>query len=1328
MDAKQFQELMKVLTTCLERQTIQQVTQPSVNSNNNLVSHFGSFDPDKESFEHYKQRLENFLRLKNIFDDKNLCAKVLLNCIGSKYYELLTSLTAPNLPTERTYEQLMELLETYLCPKPNVVVQQHRFLSCVQKPENNIAAYVAELRKFIITCGFNCECGRSVADLFLRAQFIRGLRDTTIREKLLQTTDLTFKKAVDTALALEASKLDNHEISGTPAGRKSSIENVNRISKSRDKSSKRSNNRNNPGKSRSNSQARSKSRINYRALGLENVCIRCGRNNHKTQDCRINFNNLKCHACDKTGHVKKVCISTLMKPKNSDTLTLETDTQEDNKKLNDTNSIQDFYGINEVIVDIYEKSSVEGIMFIVESGTPLFGRTWIRHLRINLLDLDKTHIPESMCSESINCLNTHKDDVIKILQQFNDIFEPEVGCIPNFTCSLKLREEAKPVFLKARDVPFALRDKVDTELDTLEAQGIISKIDCVDWGSPLVVIPKPDGSVRLCVDYKIAVNPQLKGAHYPIPRIDEILNSLRNAKFFCTLDLFKAYLHVAVDEESKIIQTISTHRGTYKMNRLSFGIKTAPSEFHRILDQILSDLDGITTYFDDIVVSGSTYIECKQRLIACLERLKKYNLHLNQKKCRFFEKKISYLGYIIEENTISKCPNKVKAILEAPKPKNTEDVKIFLGLITYYSRFIPNVSTITYPIRQLLQKEKNFSWSSSCEAAFIKLKEEIASDRVLMPYNPSLPVTVACDASPTGIAGVLSHIVEGIEKPVAFVSRSLTRAEQNYSQLDREALAIIFAIQKFYRYVYGRPFTLISDNRPLTRIFQHNTKLPAITSARLLRYATFLSNFNYKVEHRKAEDHGNVDYLSRASLEIKSTAQDEDEEINDQIINQISTTVITSKTIAEETIKDEELSQLKENLASGETYDPIYSLHNGIIFRGHRIFIPTSLRPEILKELHYTHLGISKMKKLARRYCYWRNIDKDIEGIVRSCLECTKGQNNPRKAPLHHWEEPESNFQRVHIDYAGPFQGHQFLVLVDAKSKWPEVRITKGTPTSVSTIRFLENIFSSHGTPEVLVSDNATIFKSEEFTQFCQRNGIFQKFIAPGHPATNGLAERYVQILKKKLKAMESDPSTMTSKVENILYRFRATPLHCGKSPSEIYLNRQIRTSLDLLRPPSIRSTSTQECHVSQLSVGDRVQSRAYSGTQRWKLGVVTKKLGRLHYLIHLDEGYLIKRHINQLRQSEVPKEKPERKSVHFGPVTRNWYPLLDNIPEPQPRTEEQPLQVQAPEKDPVPAAQNIQTPIGESAIRESQNQDPPLRRSERIRKPPTYLDSFVPK
>lgn len=270
-----------------------------------------------------------------------------------------------------------------------------------------------------------------------------------------------------------------------------------------------------------------------------------------------------------------------------------------------------------------------------------------------------------------------------------------------------MREGAKSIFHKEREVPYALREKVEKELDDLEAAGIISKVNLSDWGSPLVVIPKVNGDVRLCVDYKIGVNQRLVSANYPIRRIDEILNSLRDSHYFCRLDLFKAYLHLQVDSKSSEIQTISTHRGTYQMNRLSFGIKTAPSEFNRIIDQILSGLNKTLAYFDDIIVHGSTKEECQQNLYACLQRLKEYDLHLNKSKCLFFQEEIEYLGHNIGFNKISKSPKKIEAIINMPRPSNVGDVRRFLGMVTYYSNFIPNASTITYPLRKLKIRNSN---------------------------------------------------------------------------------------------------------------------------------------------------------------------------------------------------------------------------------------------------------------------------------------------------------------------------------------------------------------------------------------------------------------------------------------------------------------------------------------------------------------------------------------------------------------------------------------------------------------------------------------------
>ena len=199
-------------------------------------------------------------------------------------------------------------------------------------------------------------------------------------------------------------------------------------------------------------------------------------------------------------------------------------------------------------------------------------------------------------------------------------------------------------------------------------------------------------------------------------------------------------------------------------------------------------------------------------------------------------------------------------------------------------------------------------------------------------------------------------------------------------------------------------------------------------------------------------------------------------------------------------------------------------------------------------------------------------------------------QKSPTKTINHHWEEPEKNFERIHIDYAGPMNGRKFfLVLVDAKSKWPEIRVINQAPTSESTIKLLENIFSFHGLPRVMVSDNASIFKSEIFMEYCSANSIIQKFIAPGHPSTNGLAERHVQILKTKLLSMNSTQLPIASKVQEIVYRYRATPQHNNKTPSEMYLGRNIRTRLDSLLPYKPKHPTPQQLLLQGISAWENV-------------------------------------------------------------------------------------------------------------------------------------------
>ena len=544
-----------------------------------------------------------------------------------------------------------------------------------------------------------------------------------------------------------------------------------------------------------------------------------------------------------------------------------------------------------------------------------------------------------------------------------------------------------------------------------------------------------------------------------------------------------------------------------------------------------------------------------------------------------------------------------------------------------------------------------------------------------------------------------------------------------------------------------------------------------MTSARLLRYASFLAGFDYNVIFKKGIENQNVDCLSRAPINQENSSSDIS--INEEVhhictstVFSISSETLTPEVISQETENDTDLKKIIQEIKS-KCIENDYTLDEGILFKSHRIMIPKRLQPEVLKELHSTHLGMTKMKQLARRYCSWKTIDKDIENLVKSCKECSENRNNPAKAPVHHWDPPANNWDRIHIDYAGPFQGYNYLVMIDAKSRWAEIKILREAPNSYNTIKLLNEIFSTHGYPFVMVSDNASIFTSEVFKEYCHSNGIKQKFIAPGHPATNGLAERNVQTLKHRLKAMTSEDISIHQKIQKILLRYRATPLADGKSPSELYLNRQIRIKLDAMRPyHEEKSKQILQPHTRTLKVGQRVQSKFMINNKPiWKLGRIKRKIGKLHYIIQLDEGRTLKRHINQLQKSDVIEKRVSfdestiqaKSKTHLR--TPDFYPLQHKIPNPSHRTPDtinlpdpeylipeiinpsDPLpsdQPAAPDQQsspgPVPESQptsiNISPPVPESQSTITHTsppeRKPPLRRSERKRQPPPYLQDYT--
>ena len=612
---------------------------------------------------------------------------------------------------------------------------------------------------------------------------------------------------------------------------------------------------------------------------------------------------------------------------------------------------------------------------------------------------------------------------------------------------------------------------------------------------------KPNGSLRICSDYKVTVNSASKLDKYPLPRIEDLFSQLEGGKTYSKLDLSNAFQQVSLDTESKKFTTINTSKGLFQYTRLPFGISSAPSIFQRVMDGVLSGLDGVAAYIDDIVVTGKTEQEHLQNLDKVLTRLEQADLRLNPAKSAFMLPSIQYLGNVISAKGIQPSQEKVRALLEAPAPNNLQQLRSFLGAISYYRKFLSNLSSKLAPLNKLLQKEVKWTWGKEQELAFKEAKQQLTSTNVLTHYNPEKTLLLSCDASPYGLGAVISHrLDDGSEKPIAFASRSLAPAERKYAQLDKEALSIVFGVKKFQQYLQGRKFIILSDHKPLQHLLSENKPIPVLASARIKRWALILSAYDYKIEYRPGQQHGNADVLSRLPLpETVKEASLPGETV--LLMETLHSAPVDSKKIRFWTDHDPVMSKVRRLVLSGwkfsddEKLQPYQKCHKELsvqdscVLRGERVVVPEEGRNKTLEILHDGHPGITKMKLLARSVVWWPGIDSDIENKVKTCEMCALHQKSPPIAPLHPWEWPKTPWTRLHIDYAGPFIGKMFLVIVDAYSKWLEV-MPVSSANSTQTVTALRQVFSTHGIPEVIVSDNGTPFTSFEFKTFTKSNGI----------------------------------------------------------------------------------------------------------------------------------------------------------------------------------------------------------------------------------------------
>ncbi|XP_058017979.1 uncharacterized protein K02A2.6-like [Ahaetulla prasina] len=470
----------------------------------------------------------------------------------------------------------------------------------------------------------------------------------------------------------------------------------------------------------------------------------------------------------------------------------------------------------------------------------------------------------------------------------------------------------------------------------------------------------------------------------------------------------------------------------------------------------------------------------------------------------------------------------------------------------------------------------------------------------------------------------------------------MSSTERNYSQLDKEALAIVSGVKKFHEYVFGRDFEIITDHRPLLGLLAGDRPTPVALSPRLTRWTIFLAAYSYKLLHRPGKELGHADALSRCPL--PETIEDPTPGIPVLLIDSLDSGPVTSKEVAQASYKDITIRtvigwvQRGWPAAPGERFKEFVkkrgelSAQGGCLLWGDRVVIPEKLRKKVLDLLHEGHPGIVRMKGLARSYVWWPLMDSEIAERVGKCQACQESRPLPPTAPIREWERPQGPWSRIHIDFAGPFHGQTFLVVVDAYSKWLEIILMRSM-TAEAVISVLRHLFVTHGLPDTLVSDNGPQFMATQFEGYLAEEGIRHVLSAPFHPATNGLAERFVRSAKEALSRIK--PGDWQTKIDTFLAVQHRTPcVTTGRSPAELLMGRKLRCPLDRLNP-NYTPDGYKGVHgkTREMATGDLVWAHNYSEGPTWLAGTILEITGPKSYLIELGDGRVWKRHIDQIRK-----------------------------------------------------------------------------------------------
>ena len=925
--------------------------------------------------------------------------------MGEEAEDILTS-TNITVDERKEFDTVLRKFNDYFKVRKNVIFERAKFNRRNQLRGESVEQYITTLYSLIE----NCEYGNLTSEM-LRDHLVVGIQDTALSERLQMDAGLTLEKAK--LLIRQHKAVQEHRVILNQTDKQSTVDHIHRKTSCRSSTATRC-----PPTQTKDTQSQ------------QAKCKRCRNKPHALSKCPAK--EVVCHKCKRKGHYSSQCFSKTV--------------QEVTEQLvedPETSFLSAIGSVNESSWNITIMINGQPIIFKLDTGAEVTAITESTLAKLDNVQLSPANkslcgpdrkplqvmgkltvtlsSTNHKCNHDVHAIQLLKHNLsglpaikeLHLLAQVDHMNLSQCQVINQYLSGLgtfkkefeiTVRSDAKPFAIYTRHkVPLHLRQKVKDELSRMESLGVISKIDTpTQWCAGMVVVPKKDNTVRICVDLKPLNTSVLRETH-PLPKVDDTLAQLAGAKIFSKLDANSGFWQIPLAEKSRHLTTFLTPFGRFCFNKMPFGISSAPKHFQKRMNEILDGLPGVVCLIDDILVHGTSQAQHDKHLEAVLKRIQSAGVTLNKQKCEFSRDTIKFLGHVIHPEGIFPDPQKTAAVKNMKQPSNVSELRRFLGMVNQLGKFSPYIAELSQPLRELLSQKNSWIWGSSQTNAFNKIKAELTSSPVLAWYNPAAETKIIADASAYGLGAVLLQKHNDDWKPVAYASRSMTETEARYAQIEKEALATTWACERFTDYILGKQFHIETDHKPLVPLL--GTKQLDNLPPRVLGFRLRLMRFDYTISHVPGKLLYTADTLSRSPQECSA----EDLQLAELTEEQMSTT--TSQLPANKDrleiyrqaqAKDPVCSQLiafcqsrwpDKHTLTGELNKYWIARHeltvcDRLLLYGYCIVVPKQLQHETLCKIHQGHQGIERCHLRISTSVWWPGVSSRMQEFIKQCPTC----------------------------------------------------------------------------------------------------------------------------------------------------------------------------------------------------------------------------------------------------------------------------------------------------------------------------------------------------